>query len=50
MRQFVTPRFLLAVALTLSLTSCFDRDKKNDPKPGNCGNKKTTTTSTTSTP
>ena len=28
---------LLAALLTLSLTSCFDHDKKCDPKPKQCG-------------
>jgi hypothetical protein len=29
---------LLALLVSFALTSCFERDKKNDPKPGNwCG-------------
>jgi len=36
---------LLALLASFALTSCFERDKKNDPKPGNwCGTGTTTTT------
>lgn len=42
-------RLLALAALTsFSLTSCFDHDKKCDPKPS-CSGKTTTTTPTTST-
>jgi hypothetical protein len=37
---------LLAATTSFALTSCFDHDKKNDPKPkGSCFPKTTTTTS-----
>jgi hypothetical protein len=36
---------LLAATMSFALTSCFDRDKKCDPKPSGCGTKTTTTTS-----
>jgi len=37
---------LLTVATSFALTSCFDHDKKDDPKPkGACGTKTTTTAS-----
>ncbi|MGI4735966.1 MAG: hypothetical protein ACRYG7_12395 [Janthinobacterium lividum] len=32
---------LLAVVLSCALTSCFDHDKKCDPKPSNCAKKTT---------
>jgi len=36
---------LLAAATSFALTSCFDHDKKEDPRPqGSCGPKTTTTT------
>ena len=35
---------LLAVLTSLTLTSCFDHDKKCDPRPSTCGSSKTTTT------
>ena len=39
-------RLLLAAATSFALTSCFDHDKKDDPKPkGSCGSKATTTRS-----
>ena len=36
---------LLALATSFALTSCFDHDKKNDPRPGagRCGNHTTPT-------
>ncbi|GAA4504565.1 hypothetical protein GCM10023172_30950 [Hymenobacter ginsengisoli] len=37
---------LLALLVSFALTSCFDHDKKCDPKPSKCGNKTTTTTPT----
>jgi len=41
---------LLAVATSFALTSCFDHDKKDDPKPkGTCGTKTTTTTTSSGT-
>jgi hypothetical protein len=40
---------LLAAATSFALTSCFDHDKKDDPRPkGSCGTKTTTTTTTSS--
>ncbi len=33
---------VLAALLTLSLTSCFDRQKRDDPKPRSCSGKPTT--------
>ncbi|MDO7887866.1 hypothetical protein [Hymenobacter cheonanensis] len=38
---------LLALLTSFALTSCFDTDKKCDPKPSKCG---TTTKTTTPTP
>ncbi len=41
---------LLAAATSCALTSCFDHDKKDDPKPkGSCGPKTTTTTTNSGT-
>jgi hypothetical protein len=38
---------LLALLTSFALTSCFDRDKKNDPQPKDwCGTSTTTTTTT----
>ena len=35
---------LLAIGLSFMLTSCFDHDKKCDPRPSNCPSKTKTTT------
>ena len=35
---------VVAIGLSFTLTSCFDRDKKCDPKPSNCPTKTKTTT------
>jgi hypothetical protein len=35
---------LLALLTSFALTSCFDHDKKCDPRPSRCGTKTTTTT------
>lgn len=37
---------LLALLTSFALTSCFDHDKKDDPRPGKCGSKTPTTTPT----
>ncbi len=52
MPKFSTSLRLLLLAATTSfaLTSCFDHDKKDDPKPkGACGTKTTTTTNSNGT-
>lgn len=48
MSKYFTPLRLplLALLTSFALTSCFDHDKKCDPKPSKCGTKTTTTTTT----
>jgi hypothetical protein len=36
---------VLAIGLSFTLTSCFDHDKKDDPRPNSCPAKTKTTTS-----